>query len=97
MPTAVEALQGGAAAQKEYFGRFGKELAEVVSATPPEWREAIGLHDRYMQFVDGFPVGMGLPLTADVPRMNGLPMTPEVKVHLTNYLAEMQARGLTNR
>jgi hypothetical protein len=97
IPSAIGVLKSGAAAQQDYFGRLGTALGEVVSATRPDWREAIGLRERYMQFADGFPVGMGLPLDADVPRMNGLPMTAEIAAHLTNHLSEMQARGLAQR
>ena len=97
MPTVIDTLKGGAAAQEQYFGQLAAKLGEVVSATPPDWRDEIGLRDRYMQFADGFPVGMGLPINAEVPRMNGLPMTPEIAEHLTNYLAELQAHGLSNR
>lgn len=94
---AVDALKGGVAAQEEYFGQMGKALGEVVSAVPPDWRESLGLRDRYMQFADGFPVGVGQPLDASVPRMNGLPMTPEIAGHLTDFMAQAQARGLSER
>jgi hypothetical protein len=97
MPSAIDTLKGGVAAQEQYFRQVGTKLAEVISATPPDWREAIGLRDRYMQFADGFAVGMGLPLTAEVLRMNGLPMTTEVSGHLKVHLAQMQARGLSFR
>jgi hypothetical protein len=42
----------------------------------------------------GFPAVYTQPLTAETERMNNLPVTGFIAQTLTNFLADMQMRGL---
>jgi hypothetical protein len=97
MLRANAAVAGGAPTQEAFFSELGTALGEVVSAVPPQWREALGMRERFMQFADGFPVGVGQPLDESVRRMNGLPVTQDVSDMLIQMLGNIQARGLADR
>jgi hypothetical protein len=50
-----------------------------------------------MEWAEGFPATIGRPLGGSVQRMNGIPMPDFVADLLTDWLARLQARGLTER
>ena len=73
------------------------DLMDVLNSVPPDWASRIDLKAMFMEWSGGFPGTISRPLTDDVPRMNGLPMTPFIAVTLTKFLAELQMRGISER
>jgi len=73
------------------------DLMSVMNRVPPEWAGRMDLKSVFMEWTSGFPGTIGRPLTDDVERMNGLPVTPFIAETLTRYLAELQAQGLRDR
>ena len=69
----------------------------VLNRVPAAWAQRIDLKALFMEWTAGFPGTIGRPLTDEVERMNGLPVTPFIAETLTRHLAELQAEGLRNR
>jgi len=93
LPTA-EALKQGAAALDALVDRMMHEMMAVVSQVPPAFEQQLDLKGIFKEWVSGFPGAIGRPLTPDVERMNGLPVTPFISATLTRFLAELQADGI---
>ena len=92
-----DALRGGAQAQHAFHVRLMDELMAVLDSVPTEWASRFDLKESFMEWSGGFPGTLGRPLTADVQRMNGLPVTPFIAETLTRFLADLQMRGISER
>jgi hypothetical protein len=94
LPTGA-AMKGGAAALKQLHERLMGDLASVQA--PPALSQQLDLKAMFTEWCGGFPAAYTQALTPETERMNGLPVTPFIEKTLTNYLAQMQARGLRDR
>lgn len=92
-----DALRGGAAAVEALHHRLMDELVEVIQSAPAAIASKIDARAHFDEWSNGLPAAIGRPLTADVPRMNHLPMTPFIEDTLIQFLAELQMRGLSER
>ena len=92
-----DALRRGQDALEQFHRRLMDDLMSVLNKVPVDWAKTIDLKAMFMEWTSGFPGTIGRPLTEDVERMNGLPVTPFIAETLTRYLAEMQAQGLRDR
>lgn len=92
-----EAIRGGQQSLQAFQERIMDELMAVLNNVPADWAARIDLKSRFMEWSAGFPGTIGRPLTDDVRRMNGLPVTPFIEETLTQYLADLQMRGMSNR
>jgi len=92
-----DALRGGQQALHAFQERIMADLMDVLNSVPRDWASRIDLKSMFMEWSGGFPGTIGRPLTDDVPRMNGLPMTPFIADTLTKFLAELQMRGISER
>lgn len=93
LPTA-EALKQGQAALETLIKSLIDALVEVARQVPAEFAARIDVQGVAREWGSGFPGTIGRPLDAEVPRMNGLPMTEFIADVLTNELARLQAEGL---
>lgn len=73
------------------------EIVDVAQSTPAWISERIDLTQCADEWTSGFPGTLGRPLSPDVKRLNDLPMTDFVHKRLTDFLAEMQAQGMSQR
>lgn len=92
-----DAMRGEPEALKDLAHQMMGELKAVLGDVPPAWATRIDLGEKFKAWGSGFPGTIGRKLTPDVPRMNGLPMTPFIEQTLTNFLADLQMRGLRDR
>jgi hypothetical protein len=91
------ALRAGASAIEALHRRLMDDLIEVISSAPPAISGKVQARSHFDDWSAGLPAAIGRPLTADVPRMNHLPMTPFIENTLIQFLAEVQASGLAER
>ena len=96
LPT-PDAMRGGTATLEAFSRRIRGDLARVVSAIPASWAKHIDVGDLMREWGGGFPRTIGRPLTPEVRRMNGLPVTPFIEAMLTQFLVDLQMRGLRDR
>ena len=96
LPT-PEAMRGGPAALDALVQAMMGDLMAVIRQVPAAWAERLPLKESFKEWASGYPGTIGRPLTDDVQRMNGLPVTPFIADTLTRYLAQLQADGLRNR
>jgi hypothetical protein len=96
LPTG-QAMKEGPEALRALHGRLMEDLLSVIRRVPPAFENKMDLKSVWSEWASGFPGAIGRPLTADVQRMNGLPVTPFIADTLTKVLAELQMRGLQNR
>ena len=96
LPT-PEAMRGGQQSLDEFHHRIMADLMAVMQSVPAQWAEQFDLKTMFKEWSAALPGTIGRPLTPDVQRMNGLPVTPFIAETLTRFLAEMQMRGLSNR
>jgi len=96
LPTG-EALVAGGSVLQGLHQRLADDLAAVLDRVPPNLADKIDRKSAFMEWADGFPGTIGRALTPDVPRMNGLPVTPFIEDVLTRFLADLQMRGISNR
>jgi hypothetical protein len=96
LPTG-QAMMQGKDALEALHRRLVEDLMEVVRSVPSALQQKVDLKAKFMEWVDGFPAVIGRPLTADVKRMNGLPVTEFIGETLTKFLADVQMRGLSER
>ena len=92
-----EALVAGGSALGALHQQLTADLMSVLDSVPPALVDKVDRQSAFQEWADGFPGTIGRPLTSDVPRMNGLPMTPFIEDVLTRFLADLQMRGVTNR
>ncbi|MGZ8999210.1 MAG: hypothetical protein ACXW2T_10190, partial [Allosphingosinicella sp.] len=59
--------------------------------------ERVSIVDCAREWCSGFPGTIGRPLTAEVKRINALPMTDFVETLITDFLVETQMRGLSEQ
>lgn len=74
-----------------------EDIGSVVRATPQWMREQLDVVQLAKDWAAGFPATIGRPLDASVKRMNDIPMPDFVHETLVNWLARLQARGLSER
>lgn len=96
LPTA-EAMKAGQSALEALHRKLMGDLMAVLNRAPPEFVRKIDDKAVFREWVGGWPGAIGRPLTPDVERMNGLPVTPFIAEVLTTHLAELQMNGLRNR
>jgi hypothetical protein len=71
-----------------------KNLRQLV----PSWiAQRVNVEECSREWCSGFPATIGRPLTADVKRINKLPVTEFVGKLITDFLAEAQMEGLRER
>lgn len=92
-----QALVADASTLQQLHQRLAADLAAVIDRVPSALAERIDRKSAFLEWADGFPGTIGRALTPDVPRMNGLPMTPFIEDMLTRFLADLQMRGISNR
>ena len=92
-----KALQDGQAALEQLHGQLMADLMAVIRRVPPRFEQQLDLKSTFQEWGGGFPGTIGRPLSPDVERMNGLPVTPFISQTLTNYLVELQMEGLRQR
>ena len=93
LPTA-DAMKQGAEALNRLHQRMMDDMTAVVRRVPPVFERQLPMKELFKEWVSGFPGTIGRPLTPDVERMNGLPVTPFIAETLTRFLAQLQADGL---
>jgi hypothetical protein len=93
LPTG-EALRQGAETLGNLHESMMHDMTAVVRRVPPAFAQQLDLKEIFKEWVSGFPGTIGRPLTPDVERMNGLPVTPFIAETLTRFLAELQADGI---
>jgi hypothetical protein len=71
-----------------------KECVDIKRSVPNWITQQIDIEDIVKEWCSGAPAAIGLPLTADVKRMNNLPMIDIVAQQITTFLAEIQAQGM---
>jgi hypothetical protein len=71
------------------------DLAGVLDRVPLELAARVDLKSALAEWAGGLPAALGRPLTEEVERMNGLPMTPFIADLLTDYLTKLQMRGIS--
>lgn len=96
LPTG-QALSGGQSALEALHQTMMKDLMSVLNQVPPSLDAKIDSKAVFRDWAGGFPGTIGRPLTPDVERMNGLPMTPFIANTLTQFLADLQMRGISER
>ena len=92
-----EAVRGGPAALELMSRRIRDELMAVIGDVPSQWAQRSDLREQVKEWASGFPGAIGRPLTPDVPRLNGLPMTPFIEDVLIKHLADLQMQGNMDR
>lgn len=70
------------------------ETMDVARQTPSWIAERVNLRECVQEWCHGFPGAIGRPLSAEVKRMNDLPVTEFVEKMLTDFLVEQQMQGL---
>lgn len=73
------------------------ELVDVGQKAPAWISQRVNLRECAQEWASGFPGTIGQLLSADVKRMNNLPMTDFVSKLLTDFMAEVQMQGLMER
>ena len=73
------------------------ELTEIAQQAPAWIGAHVNLRDCVTEWCSGFPAAIGRPLSADVRRLNDLPMTDFVEKMLTEFLIQTQMRGVAAR
>lgn len=96
LPTG-EAMKAGQSRLEALHQELMRDLMAVLERTPHELLAKIDDKAVFRDWAGGLPGTIGRPLTPDVERMNGLPLTPFIADVLTRHLAEMQMDGLKNR
>ena len=96
LPT-PEAMKGGQATLEALHRQLMGDLMDVLNQVPAPWAETIDLKELFKEWTAGFPGTIGRPLTDDVERMNGLPVTPFIGETLIKFLGELQMRGISER
>ena len=96
LPTA-EALKGGAAALEALHQNLLRDLMAALNRTPQDMARNVDGKAMFGNWASGFPGTIGRPLDDNVPRMNGLPVTPFIEDVLLRELARLQADGLRQR
>ena len=96
LPTG-KAMTRGPDALMELHRKLVDELVAVARLVPPNFAPHVNLDDLVREWSGGFPAVVGRPLTDEVQRMNGLPVTEFIEQTLTASLAELQMRGLRER
>lgn len=96
LPTG-EAMKAGHSELEALHQNLMRDLMAMLNGTPPVFAQKIDDKTVFRDWAGGWPGTIGRPLTPDVERMNGLPMTPFIANVLTTHLAELQMNGLRNR
>jgi hypothetical protein len=96
VPTGA-AMRGGDSALEAVLHALLTDLAAVARRVPAAWAKRVDVTALVREWASGWPGTIGRPLTADVPRMNGLPMTPFISELLTQELARLQAEGISEQ
>jgi hypothetical protein len=94
---AGQALMEGSQALDALHQRLMADLMAVMNDVPAEWAARMDLKEMFKSWATGYPASIGRKLTDDVPRMNGLPITPFIGEMLTKFLADLQMRGISER
>lgn len=92
-----DALKDGGQALNAVYEEIMADLMAVLKSVPPVWAARFDLKEIFKEWVGGYPAAIGRPLSDDVERMNGLPMTPFIASTLTQFLADLQMRGISDR
>ena len=93
LPTG-QAMTQGSKALETLHQQMMEDLMAALRQVPLDMRTKLDSEAKFMEWSDGFPAVVGRPLTPDVERMNGLPVTPFIGETLTRFLADLQARGI---
>ena len=92
-----EALAAGGSTLEGLHDRLTTDLVAVIERIPPALADKIDRKSAFLEWADGFPGTIGRPLTDDIERMNGLPVTPFISETLTKFLADLQMLGISQR
>jgi hypothetical protein len=93
LPTG-RAMKDGEAGLVRLHQQLSAEINDVLSQIPNKLAAQIGPANIAEEWCWGFPAVYTQPLTAETERMNNLPVTGFIAQTLTNFLADMQMRGL---